>query len=61
MTNTKANTIMAVFITNLGKYSEGKLVGMWLNLPATLRKKHTMLLLRIMATTLMILNQSLKV
>lgn len=35
MTNAKTNTILAVFITNLGKYNEGELVGMWLNLPAT--------------------------
>lgn len=25
----------AIYITNLGKYTEGELVGQWLNVPAT--------------------------
>ena len=32
MTNT---TILRVFVTNLGKYNEGELVGEWLDLPAS--------------------------
>lgn len=28
-------TILKIFITNLGKYNEGELVGEWLDLPAT--------------------------
>lgn len=34
MTTTKKK-ILAVYITNLGKYNEGELVGEWLELPAT--------------------------
>lgn len=32
---TKANAIITIFLTNLGKYNEGELVGMWLPLPAS--------------------------
>ena len=32
---TKTNTIVTIFVTNLGKYTEGELVGMWLPLPAS--------------------------
>lgn len=32
---TTTNIILNVFITNLGKYNEGELVGEWLELPAT--------------------------
>ena len=28
-------TILKIFITNLGKYNEGELIGEWLDLPAT--------------------------
>ena len=34
-TMTTTNIILNVFITNLGKYNEGELVGEWLELPAT--------------------------
>lgn len=35
-TMTKTNTnILSIFVTNLGKYNEGELVGEWLELPAT--------------------------
>lgn len=34
MTTTQ-KTILSVFITNLGKYNEGELIGEWLELPAT--------------------------
>ena len=30
---TKSNGIMKVFITNLGRYNEGYLVGKWVKLP----------------------------
>lgn len=32
---TTINTTLKVFLTNLGKYNEGELVGEWLELPAT--------------------------
>lgn len=32
---TTINTTLRVFLTNLGKYNEGELVGEWLELPAT--------------------------
>lgn len=32
---TTINTTLKVFLTNLGKYNEGELVGKWLELPAT--------------------------
>ncbi|MCI6825117.1 MAG: antirestriction protein ArdA [Ruminococcus bromii] len=33
MTTTKK--ILSIYLTNLGKYNEGYLIGEWLNLPAT--------------------------
>lgn len=30
-----ATTLLSIYITNLGKYNEGELIGEWVNLPAT--------------------------
>lgn len=35
MLNTTINSMISVFITNLGKYNEGELVGEWVNLPVS--------------------------
>ncbi len=34
--------VISVFITNLGKYNEGELVGEWLELPATSKRDRTL-------------------
>lgn len=32
---TVGSSVISVFITNLGKYNEGELIGEWLSLPTT--------------------------